>query len=318
MKRRVGALLALAAALLCGVLGSEATAGGRNVNISTDGKGPETCDDIRIRFDHREGVRAEEDIAGVKPGTQALRVRLPEQTGVWVSGSSGDTYSVKACKAALRAETLEKIVVSYANGRLSAAGPVGDDDWAVHFLIRAPRDARLDLEASHGPIGVRDLDGAIRARNQNGPLSFRRCSGTIDAETENGPISLAETSGEVSARAINGPISMSGASGRLRLEAQNGPLSITLSGDRWDGDLDGRTVNGPLTLRLPDNYRSGVRVDISGGGPVNCREEACRAARKSWDEGRKTIEFGEGDPAVRLSVANGPVSIRSSEGGREK
>lgn len=309
--------IAFAAAIACG-LTATAAAKGRGVSTSIDGKGPESCSDIRVRFgDREEGVRAEEQIPLPSPGAEGIAIRLPEHTGVSVYGVDSGNYSVTACKAALRSETLDRIAVSYAGGRVTVSEPPTDDDWTVHLIVRAPRDARLELEASNGPIGVRDIRGPVHARNHNGPLSFRRCSGTIDAETENGPISLYETSGAVSARAVNGPISLSGDAGRARLDAKNGPISIRLNGDRWDGDIEAHVLNGPLSLTVPENYRTGVRVDIAGGGPVSCPGDACRDARKTWDDKSRAIEFGDGDAAVRVSVVNGPVSIKSSGGSRK-
>jgi hypothetical protein len=293
-------------------LSATAAAHGRNVSTSTGGKDPEGCSDIKVRFDHRDGVRAEEQLALPNPGAEGFQIRLPDHTGMWVYGADSAKHSVTVCKAALRPETLEHIAVSYAGGRVSVSEPRSDEDWTVHLIVRVPRGARLDLEASNGPIGVRDIQGPVHARNQNGPLSFRRCSGAIDAETENGPISLSETSGTVSARAVNGPISLKGDTGRARLEARNGPISIGLLGDRWDGDIEAHVQNGPLSLNVPENYRTGVRVDISGGGPVSCPDDACRDARKTWDDKSRSIEFGDGDAAIRVSVVNGPVSIKSS------
>ena len=306
------------AGAFCALLPAGAEARGRNVSISTDGRNVESCSDLRVRFDDREGVRAEEDIALDQTGGEPLHLRLPDNAGIWVHGGAGRDYTLKACKAALHADDLQGIRVSHSGGKVSVDGPAGGN-WAIHLILRVPRDAALDLEASHGPIGVRDMAGSVTARNENGPLSFRRCSGTIDAETQNGPISLNETTGDVSARAVNGPISITGDSGRARLVAQNGPISVKLQGDRWDGDLEARVQNGPLSLRLPEMYRSGVRVDISGRGPLSCPKEACGQARKTGDDERtRRIEFGDADANVRLSVANGPVSIRSGKSSRDK
>lgn len=301
------------AGLFCALLPAGARAGGRNVSITTDGPSPENCSDIRVRIDEREGHRAEEEITLDRVGGDPLRLRLPDNTGLWVKGGSGSAPTLKACKAALSAEDLPRITVSHSGGKVSVDGPPGGN-WAVHLILRVPSDAALDLEAANGPIGVRDVAGSVTARNDNGPLSFKHCAGAIEAETRNGPISLVETTGDVSASAVNGPISITGQAGRARLVAQNGPISVKLQGDRWDGDLEARVQNGPLHLNLPEKYLSGVRVDISGRGPVSCPGDTCGQARKTWDDERtRRIEFGDADANVRLSVANGPVSIDSGE-----
>jgi len=70
-------------------------------------------------------------------------------------------------------------------------------------------------------------------------------------------------------------------------------------------------VNGPLSLKISNDYSSGVRVEMLGHGPVDCPSSICRAARKAWNDDSRTIEFGESgsEPVVRLSTQNGPVSV---------
>jgi len=47
---------------------------------------------------------------------------------------------------------------------------------------------------------------------------------------------------------------------------------------------------------------------------MRCAGAACDAARRTWDDGGKRIELGEGPAVVRLSTRNGPVSVRSGSG----
>jgi hypothetical protein len=47
---------------------------------------------------------------------------------------------------------------------------------------------------------------------------------------------------------------------------------------------------------------------------VSCRSEACREARRTWDdEESRKIELGSGATVVRLSTVNGPVSVRDND-----
>ena len=62
---------------------------------------------------------------------------------------------------------------------------------------------------------------------------------------------------------------------------------------------------------MPSSFRSAVVVESEGRGPVSCRAEACRQARRTWDdEDNRRIEFGSGPAVVHLSTVNGPVSVR--------
>src|SRR5262249_29102836 len=138
--------------------------------------------------------------------------------------------------------------------------------------------------------------GRVRARSENGPISLRECSRTIEATTQNGPISL------------------SGGSGDSRLTAENGPISVELGGDRWQGaGLVASTENGPLELKLPGRYHSGIRVEMRGASATNvsCTAPECAKASWTWSTHTHQIRFGDDPPTVKLSTENGPVSIQS-------
>ena len=282
-----------------------ARAHGSSVNITTD-RTVRTCEDIRIEFDHRPARRAE-DTFRLSAGSP-FRVRLPVNSGIRVWGSARSDFAVTVCKAAPQAEDLEVIRVSPEGSGLAFHGP-GGEDWVTYLLVEAPRDAELDLEAKNGSIGVDGTAGKITARTTNGPIDLSNCSGAIDANAQNGPISLEDCTGTGEARAVNGPVHISGDSGTYRLSTQNGPISVELAGDRWKGSLDARAVNGPLSLKIADGYRSGVVVETTGHSPVSCPDSACRAARRTFDDDSRRIEFGDSDPVVRLSTRNGPVSV---------
>lgn len=305
---RIGALFLHALFLAVG----SALAGGHGVNVTIDGdKNVEGCDDIRIRYDRRAAERAEDSFT--LPGSATFQATMPTNSGVYVIGERRRDFGVTACKAARRAEDLDQIRVSPKGSGVSFQGPSGDD-WLVFLIVRAPRDAAVDLEVMNGSIAVRELSGKVTARTTNGPISIANASGELDATAVNGPISLDGCTGSGKAKAVNGPISFEGSAGTYRLDTQNGPISVALEGDTWDGGgLDARAVNGPLSLKLSGDYRSGVVVEAHGSGPVSCPDSACQKARKSWDDNSRRIEFGDENPLVRLSTRSGPVSIRARD-----
>jgi hypothetical protein len=303
---RIGALFLLASLFAVG----SASAGGDGVNvtISDDGR-VETCGDIHIRYDRRAAERAED--AFTLPANATFQAKLPTNSGVYVIGERRGDFGVTACKAARRADDLGEIRVSPQGSGVSFAGPAGKD-WLVFLIVRAPRNAAVDLEVKNGSIAVRELSGKITARTTNGPISIVESSGELEATAVNGPISLDGCTGSGKARAVNGPISFEGSAGTYRLDTQNGPISVALEGDSFDGGgLEARAVNGPLSLKLSEDYRSGVVVETDGSGPVSCPDSACQKARKTWDDDSRRIEFGDSNPVVRLSTRSGPVSIQA-------
>lgn len=270
---------------------------GLNVNISTDDDEPLTrCDQIRASVDGERVPVTEESLDA--RGLRALTVHTGRNGGVYVSGTDDGAYSVKACKASALGDS-SSIRASLNGQTLSAEGP-DRSDWVVYFIVRAPRNANLDLSANNGPVSVRDVNGTITAHTQNGPLSLKNTTGTVDAS------------------AVNGPVSFVGDSGNVKLRVENGPLSVKLKSDFWgSGSLDASTANGPLSLKLPENYRSGVVVETDGNGPVSCRAAACRGVRAFRDDGDedrpRRIELGNGSMVVHLSTTNGPLSIKEQQ-----
>jgi hypothetical protein len=280
---------------------AEAGGHGHGVNITTHGDRPVTdCSQLDIRYNDMETARAEQQLTIPRAQAPTLTVHAAHNGGVTVVGADRDTYAVKACKAAGGDDRagaqrlLDRVTVNFSSGTLTPQGP-GEDDWVVYLIIEAPRNAGLDLEAHNGPIDVRDLAGTIKLDTVNGPIGIRRCSGQIEA------------------RAQNGPIGITAGGGNLHLSTQNGPISVELLGTRWEGaGLEAHAVNGPLTLTLPPNYQSGVRVEAKNYAPFHCGIEACANARKNWNDDIRSVEFGASSPVVRLSTVNGPISIGST------
>jgi hypothetical protein len=269
----------------------------RNVSIHDDGPVAD-CNALHITFDGRDAVVQTEDRTITRAEAPTLRVKADANSGMQVEGWEKDVYSISLCKAAAPgadAESLlSQIKLSFQNGELTWSGPSHDDAAATYLLVRAPKAAALDLEVTNGPLSVYHVAGKITARAQNGPVSARGCTGELDLSAQNGPVSSEDNSG------------------RLRLHAQNGPVSVSLRGDVWIGPspgLEARAENGPVTLQIPRGYKSGVVVESTGRGPFSCAS-VCSEGRKSWDDDHKRVEFGSGPTMIRVSVGNGPVSVR--------
>src|SRR5215212_2382532 len=183
-----------------------------SISINTsidDGEDITSCDQIRVTFDGERGVMREENIpAG---SLRSLRAHAAVTGGLRVSGWDRADWSITACKAT---------AVGYDGGdvrpylRGNELGVEATDDrrWVIYFLVRAPRNAVLDVDAMNGEIAVRDMSGNVTARTTNGPISLRAVAGTVDAEAQNGPISY------------------TGNAGTVKLSAQNGPISVKLDG----------------------------------------------------------------------------------------
>ena len=295
--------IAMAGLFLAGVLSGSIAAGPapthhHSVSMSGGEHGPVAdCAGLHIRMNDRAAETRSEERTFARP-EGPLSVESEVNGGVQVQGWDKDTYSVTACKAAdASSDDVEhifsQIKLSVENGRGSVSGPSEHDNWTVFFLVRAPRSANLELRANNGPLSIYDLDGKLEARAINGPISLQGFSGDANISAENGPIDLI------------------GNSGKLRLHTENGPISVSLSGDAWKGSgLEADAQNGPVTLRVPKNYQSSLLVESNGHSPMSCQASFCNDARKTWDEDRRRIEFGNAPAVIHLSTVNGPIAVK--------
>ena len=254
------------------------------------------CSDLHIRFDHRDTIIQSEERTITKGEAPVLRVTAETNGGIQVQGWDKDSYGVTLCKAAEEGHDaqamLDSIHLSFKNGELGVTGPSSHDRWSAHLLIHAPRAAALDVNLHNGPLSLHEVDGQIKVHAQNGPVSVSRCSGELDLTSQNGPLTLEDNSG------------------KQTVHTHNGPVTVSLAGDSWNGaGLDASGMNGPLTVRIPSGYKSGVLVESEGRSPFECEASVCSEGRKTWDDDHKRIEFGSGPTLVRVSTVNGPVSV---------
>src|ERR1043165_1085641 len=269
----------------------------QNVSITTDDYDQVTsCSQIRVTFDGEPAVRAEEELP--VGNLRSLKINSDKNGGVRVEGWDQPRYAVTVCKAAASSSVLSRLSARVSGDTVTTDGP-DENRWVAYLLVRAPRNATLDVDGTNGPIGLYHVNGTLTVHAQNGPVSLKDSSGTIDATT------------------VNGPISLSGGSGNVKICATNGPLSGKRNGARWDGSLEATTQNGPLSLKLPRNYGSVVDLNMKGHGPISCKADACRDIKRSWHDDDndmpRQLTFGSGARNVSLSTVNGPVVVKEAD-----
>jgi DUF4097 and DUF4098 domain-containing protein YvlB len=299
MRRSVA--LAVFTSFACVSLSTQAFAGhdhhGLSISIDDD-QAVTSCDQLHVRADDREIARSEERLT-LPQTSSTVRMEASQNGGIYVYGWERQDFGILNCKVALSDERataerkLQEIKMSFDSGQLSVRGP-DDGDWTSYLIVHAPRSSTLSLKGMNGPISVSDLTGKVEVRNTNGPLS------------------IGNSSGEINADIVNGPINYTGSSGDVHLRAENGPIAVKLGGTSWNGKgLDAESTNGPLSLKMPNNYVSGVLVQTRGYSPFSC--SGCEGAHKDFDDSNKSVQFGTGSPVVRLSTVNGPVSINEND-----
>jgi hypothetical protein len=257
------------------------------------------CSQVNMQFGDFEVARAEQRVT-VPFAAGVLDVQPEANGGLRILRGAGRDYAITACIAAGAAtigeaqQAADAVRITVEGSRVRVENPARAKNWNVQFVIEAPEGARITAETSNGPIGV---EGA---------------SGQFNLRASNGPIGLDDVNGEVTARAANGPISVDGSRGNFDVETSNGPISVTLQGSRWDGRLEARAHNGPLTVHVPDQYQSGIEISSSEHSPWSCRIAACRQGNRDWDDRSRSLRVGPDPVVVRISTVNGPVTIKGS------
>ena len=256
----------------------------------------QSCADLNINFaDHPAEVQSEERTISLAEAP-SLSIQAQANGGLQVDGWDQQNYSVTLCKAAEAGSNAEMVLsqvhITYQAGQLGISGPPQNERWTAHLLVRAPKNAGLDLNVKNGPMDPSNLNGKLTVHGQNGPISVVNCAG------------------ELVLTAKNGPVTLEGNGGKQTVEAENGPLDLSLEGNAWNGEgLQASSKNGPVLLRIPSGYQSGVVVESEGHSPFQCNSRVCSEGRKTWDDEHKRIEFGSGPMVVHVTTVNGPVSV---------
>src|SRR5438270_3712453 len=181
---------------------------------------------------------------------QPLTVRAEHNGGIQVTTWDKPEFAIKLCKQVASAsdeegrKILSETKLRIEGSTVSISAPRNDEDYslATLLMVKAPKDASLNLSV------------------HNGGISLRRFSGTAEAEAVNGGISAKQSTGKLTLKAQNGGVSIKDCSGDVTANVQNGGLSLGLP-ERWEGKgLDAHTQNGGLVITLPKNFNSGLEV----------------------------------------------------------
>jgi len=197
---------------------------------------------------------------------------------ITVEGTSGDRVEVRATKHWRRGDpedvrievrrvgrdTSDVLICAlwYENSSCSEDGYRSNNsgwrhnDTEVEFVVRLPRDVRVDVSTVNGGV---EVDGA---------------TSEVEAQTVNGGIEATTSGGPVSAETVNGDIRVRmaelGSDEDLTYSTVNGSVTVELP-ERLDAEVEMTTVNGslsadyPLTLQGRISPRR-IRATIGQGG----------------------------------------------------
>lgn len=205
---------------------------------------------------------------------------------------SGDKVEVTADKAGRRddpAKVQIKVVQDSDGLTICSVYPdqgspcTDDHKWSWHMH---DNDVEVEYHVKV-PAGVH-----FRAKTVNGSVSAHALQGSVQAKTVNGAVDI-ETAQGGEAQTVNGSV-----------KATVGRMSST-EGVKFS------TVNGSITLSLPDDANAEIEGSTVNGGihtdfPVTVSGE--------WGPRNMHGTIGKGGPRLELKTVNGSIALRRSGG----
>jgi hypothetical protein len=146
------------------------------------------------------------------------------------------------------------------------------NDVSVRFVVKLPNGVRMD------------------ASTVNGSLNIGGASAELVAKTVNGGITAVSTTGPVSANTVNGSI-------RVRMDAI----------PAGDGDLSYSTVNGSVTVELPESFNGEIDMSTVNG---SLSTEFPLTVNGKLDRRRIRATIGSGGRLLRLKTVNGSLRLQ--------
>ena len=152
-------------------------------------------------------------------------------------------------------------------------------------------------------------DGRMRVRNNDVKVHFtvrvppgvaftgRTVNGGVDAEGLGGNLVLAT---------VNGSISFS-TTGHAEATTVNGGIRGSFGASDWADDLGFQTVNGSITLDLPDALSADVEASTVNG---SISTDFPVTVRGRFSTRRLTGTIGDGGRRLELETVNGGISLR--------
>ncbi len=279
--------------------------------------------------------RVKEDFHYSYPLQAGGRLDLSNRNGsVEIAGWDRNTIDVSGTKFASNTERLKqiKINVSVSGNDASVETEAPNASWfgssGAKYQIRVPRQTTLGrAKTTNGGVSVEDLEGGGQVTSTNGRLSFARDTGDYQAETTNGAVEYEQCSGSERAQTTNGSIRGRLKTGVIEAQSTNGSIDFTLLqppdnrpirlsttnggvvlaiAELHDNSVQAHTMNGSVTLRLPDGANANVDLKTNLSSIKN---ELTLSSTSETSKHRLMGQLGKGGPLISASTSTGSIHL---------
>ncbi|MGK2962755.1 MAG: DUF4097 family beta strand repeat-containing protein [Gemmatimonadaceae bacterium] len=152
------------------------------------------------------------------------------------------------------------------------------------------------------PAGVRVSAGTV-----NGEMIVRNVTSDVRASTVNGRVEVANAGGEVRATTVNGAVEVTTRNGPVNASTVNGDIDVRMNSAPGDGAMKFKTVNGSVTLRMPESLDANVEMGTMHGS-ISSDYPVQLSGRFGPRRAQGTI--GRGGRRIELETLNGSVSLK--------
>ncbi len=220
----------------------------------------------------------------------------------------------------------QRIEIKGVNGGVSAEAATGDmvEVTAERRGVRSdPNEVRIEVVEHAAGVTICAVypaagnscepgdEGRLRSRNNDVNVDFTvmvPAGVAFVGRTVNGGVKAIDLTGDVEARTVNGPITLA-TGGHARAKTVNGSIRAEFGSADWEGEAAFETVNGSVTLTVPASIDADVRIRTTNG---SIKTDLPLTVTNS---GRRRLEgtLGAGGRELRVRTTNGSVRLNPAD-----
>jgi len=251
----------------------------------------------------------------MKPGTFAFFIALLASASLYASVTEEETFSYQLNDGG-------RFSISNVNGSIVVTGGKGDN---VEIVATKKADNQKDLDKIEIDISHSASEIVVETElgesshwyshgNNSGEVKFEVIVpvGTqLDSvETVNGQLSISGVSGKVVAESVNGDLDIRDLAGDVGLSTVNGNIDAEFTRLEDQQRVKVETVNGRVTIHLPENADVEISADTLNGG-INGSDFGLETD-KGFIGSDLNGNIGAGSARLNIDTVNGAIKIRKN------
>ncbi len=201
----------------------------------------------------------------------------------------------------------------------------GNWNASIHFDIKIPPKADLELNSTTGDIVIRSLTGNVDAATTTGDIEIESVTGDVYSKSTTGSLELFEIFGDIEAYSTTGHIEITDSKcSNIEAKLTTGSIEVETSEVDPRGEIDLRSTTGDVTLTIPDNAKADFTAkarprNLHSDFDIFEDDEKRESRRRrnnsysfSFNFSPRTYrgEMNGGGCRINLSVSMGKIDIR--------